>query len=266
MEQDHPVKFLFRTWSRSSAGVNTPRGFRSADQNRRYLTLAEASENFHKHSQQNSRVPTCFISTTDDPVRALKLAIEKAVNGEDEIHISIIRSRDYHYPAELANECGLRTCLYKTEFLFLWEIEDADIVHVVSLASLVDNRLLDIFKVLDPDYWDDEGEDPLPPQREIREQIKENNKEAWTSGKKDTWPERSGRFVASIAKCFEDGAPHRAIASLIWQHGTHFEPPNYKRDWLDVRVRDAIEKALSRNVRSAWCDEFCGELAGVDEE
>jgi hypothetical protein len=74
----------------------------------------------------------------------------------------------------------------------------------------------------------------------------------------------SGRYVAAIAKCFGDQAPLRAIASLIWERGTHFEPDNYFDDGLDVRVRNAIQKSLEDGPGYCAYDEWCGEL-GEDQ-
>jgi hypothetical protein len=180
---------------------------------------------------------------------------------ENDIHISIIRSNKYLCGEGLATVFGYKNeSLFKTEFLFLWEIEATEILHVVSLETLQRSNLLNKFKVLDPEYW---GRDTLPSLAKIRDEICDNNEEAWWGGDKDTWPERSGRYVAAIAKCFGNGAPHRAIASLIWDRGTHFEPENYE-DWgLDLRVKDAIKNALDRQGRSCWHDKWCGELADI---
>jgi hypothetical protein len=254
MEQEYPYRFLFRAWSRSSAGTNSLRGFRSGDRHIRNLTDVEKEEHFSNHADQSNRVPTCFISTTSDLIRAMKIAIEKDVQGEEDVHISFIQSNDCVSAEALADEFGLRSWLFKTEFLFPWEIEANEIVHVVSLATLIENQLLDRFKVL--------NDASLPPLQELREQICENNEKAWNKNR-NTWPERSGRYVAKIAKCFGAGAPHRAIASLIWEHGTHFVPWNYEEDGLDERVRDAIKGALGKNVKSCGFDGWCGELADI---
>jgi len=270
MEPESPIRLLFRTWSSSSAGANSRRGFLSGDQNRREIGLFEIAKIFENHSNLQNRIPTCFISTTEDPIRALKYAIDLAVQGASGIHIAIIRSNEYRCGKEVAAEVsrvlfGINESLYKTEFLFLFEIAPADIIHVVSLDTLVGNGLLNKFKVLDPTTWVDEDEDNTPHQlpqlSEIRRQIHENNENAWRNANEKTWPERSGRYVADIAKCF--GASHRAIASLIWEHGTHFTPANYEYDELDLRVRHAIQKSLDKNARSCWCDEWCGKLANM---
>jgi hypothetical protein len=260
MAPESPFRILFRTWSSSSAGTNSGQGHRSGDKNRREIDPFEMAEHFENHSNRDNRVPTCFISTTDDPVRALKYAIDLQ-GEEDDIHISIIRSNKYICGEVLATLFDHENeALFKTEFLFLWEIEAAEILHVVSLETLERGNLLNKFKVLDPKYW--EG-DTLPPLSTIRDEIRNNNEEAWWKGDRNTWPERSGRYVAAIAKCFGNGAPRRAIASLIWDRGTHFEPESYE-DWgLGLRVRDAIQRVLDKQGRSCWHDEWCGELAIV---
>jgi len=266
MEPESPFRLLFRTWSSSSAGANSRRGFLSGDQNRREIGLFEKAKIFDNHSDLHNRIPTCFISTTEDPIRALKYAIDLAVQGLSGIHIAIIRSNEYRCGKEVAAEVSsvlfdINESLYKTEFLFLFEIAPADIIHVVSLETLEGNGLLNKLKVLDPTTWVDEE---LPRISTIRRQIHENNEGAWRNANEKTWQERSGRYVAAIAKCFGAGAPHRAIASLIWEHGTHFTPANYEYDGLDLRVRNAIQKSLDKNARSCWCDEWCGELANME--
>jgi hypothetical protein len=260
MAPESPFRILFRTWSSSSAGRNSRRGFRSGYKNRRNIGLLEMAEHFENHSNLDNRVPTCFISTTDDPVRALKYAIDLQGRDDDNIHISIIRSNNYLYGEELAtlSGCGNEP-LFKTEFLFLWEIEATEILHVVSLETLERSNLLIKFKVLDPVCWE---EGTLPPLWRIREEIYNNNEKAW-DGNSKTWPERSGRYVAAIAKCFGNGAPRRAIASLIWDRGTHFRPYDYEVGGLDLRVRDAIRRVLDKEGYSCWHDEWCGELASA---
>ena len=259
--RNSPYRILFRTWSSSSAGTNSRRGHRSGDKNEREIKDWEIAEHFKNHCDMDNRVPTCFISTTDDPVRALKYAIDLHCMDENDIHISIIRSNKYHWGEDLAAafEYGNESLL-KTEFLFLWEIEATEILYVVSLETLQRSNLLNKFKVLDPEYW---GRDMLPSLGEMRDEICGNNEEAWWRGDKDTWPERSGRYVAAIAKCFGNGAPHRAIASLIWDRGTHFKPKNYE-DWgFDLRVKNAIQNALDNQGRSCRYDKWCGELADI---
>jgi hypothetical protein len=65
---------------------------------------------------------------------------------------------------------------------------------------------------------------------------------------------------------FGDNVPLRAIASLIWDRGTHFEPDNYLEDKLHLRVRDAIEQVFGKNSRQCRYDEWCGELADDENE
>ncbi|CZR66439.1 uncharacterized protein PAC_16340 [Phialocephala subalpina] len=263
MAPDSPSRILFRTWSYSSAGTNSRRGFRSGDRNCRVIDDFELAEHFENHSNLNNRTPTCLISTTDDPVRALRYAINLQAQGEDDndVHISIIRSNRYVRGENFATLFDPENeRLFKTEFLFFWEIKPTEILHVVSLDTLVGNGLLNRFKVLDPEYW---VGGTLPLLWTVRNEICRNNEEAWSRGDRSTWPERSGRYVAAIAKCFGNGAPHRAIASLTWHHGTHFKPNNYENWGLDLRVRDAIQEVLDRNGNSRWYDQWCGELASV---
>ena len=81
-----------------------------------------------------------------------------------------------------------------------------------------------------------------------------------------TWTERSGRYVLAIAKLFGDNIPLRAIASLIWERGTHFEPKNYREDELRLRIRDAIEHILEKNPHQCEYDRWYGELADEEDE
>jgi len=254
-----PFRILFRTWSSSSAGTNSRQGCRSGDRNRN-IGEREVAEHFENHRNLDNRVPTCFISTTDDPVRALKIAIDLQGQGDVNIHISIIRSNNYLWGEALASLFSHRNrALFRTEFLFLWEIKATEILHVISLGALERSNLLSKFKVLDPEYW---GRDTLPSLLEIRQEICDNNKQAWDANSR-TWPERSGRYVAAIAKCFGNGAPQRAIASLIWDCGTHFEPDDYERRGLDLRIRDAIRRVLDQEGHSCGYDQWCGELASA---
>jgi hypothetical protein len=190
----------------------------------------------------------------------LKIAIDLQGQGDVNIHISIIRSNNYLSGEALASlfRHG-NEALFRTEFLFLWEIRATEILHVVSLRALERSNLLSKFKVLDPQYW---GRDTLPSLWEIRQEIRDNNEQAWDANRR-TWPERSGRYVAAIAKCFGNGAPQRAIASLIWHCGTHFKPGDYELGGLDLRVRDAIRRVLDHEGHSCRHDQWCGELASA---
>jgi hypothetical protein len=72
---------------------------------------------FNNHINLDNRNPTCFISTTGDPIRALSIAIKKSFCGEDDVHIAIIRSDKYLSGEAVAKKCfGLKPCLFKTEF------------------------------------------------------------------------------------------------------------------------------------------------------
>src|SRR5690242_12113165 len=102
MAPKSPFRMLFRTWSSSSAGTNSRLGFKSGGQYQRDIDLLAFAENFENHIDLNNRDPTFFISTTDDPIRALKYAIDLFIRCKEDIHISIIRSNGYLYAEELA--------------------------------------------------------------------------------------------------------------------------------------------------------------------
>lgn len=113
---------------------------------------------FNNHMNLDNRNPTCFISTTGDPIRALSIAIKKSFCGEDDVQIAIIRSDKY------LSGFGLKPCLFKTEFLFLWEFPAPEIMHVVSLHTLTRRGLYNRCPDLDPDCWVD-VEQALPSTR-----------------------------------------------------------------------------------------------------
>jgi hypothetical protein len=133
----------------------------------------------------------------------------------------------------------------------------------VSLDTLIRRGLFKRCPVLDPERWPN-VEQALPSLEELRQQIHENNGNAYKPI--HSWPERSGRYVLTIAKLFGDNVPLRAIASLIWDRGTHFEPDNYWEDGLQWRVRGAIEQIPEKNRRECAYDEWCGELADNEDE
>jgi hypothetical protein len=263
MVSDTPTRVLFRTWSSKSAGVNSRQGCLSGNQNQRNFTIDEMIQTFNNHRNLDNRNPTFFISTTDDPIRALSIAIKKDFCGEEDVQVAIIRSDAYILGEELASAFGLNSCLFQTEFLFLWEIKASEIMHVVPLKTLISRGLYKRCPVLDPSLWVD-VEQGLPSLPELRRQICENNEDAYEPIR--TWPERSGRYVLAIAKCFGDDVPLRAIASLIWGRGTHFEPDNYWDDELHLRVRDAIEQSLRKNRHHCAYDEWFDELADDEDE
>lgn len=198
MVSDTPTRILFRTWSSGSAGVNSRQGCLSGDQNQRNISAGEMIKTFNNHINLDNRNPTFFISTTDDPIRALSIAIKKSFCGEEDVQIAIIRSLKYVSGKAVAKKCfGLKACLFKTEFLFLWEIAASETMHVVSLHTLTRRGLYNRCPVLDPDCWPD-VERALPSLDELRQQIQENNAKAYNPIR--TWPERSGRYVLAIAK------------------------------------------------------------------
>jgi len=263
MASDTPARILFRTWSSESAGVNSRQGCLSGDQDRRDVGVDEMISTFNNHRNLDNRSPTFFISTTDDPIRALSIAVTKGFHGEENVQIAIIRSDNYMLGEEFGLAFGFKSCLFKTEFLFLWEIKATEIMHVVSLNALISRGLFKIFPVLDPECWPD-VEQALPSLEGLRQQIHENNENAYKPI--HSWPERSGRYVLAIAKLFGDNVPLCAIASLIWDRGTHFEPDNYWEDGLQWRVRGAIERILEMDRRKRTYDEWCGELANDEDE
>jgi hypothetical protein len=125
----------------------------------------------------------------------LKYAIDLAVQGASGIHISVVRSNEYLCGKEVAAEVSsvlfsINESLFKTEFLFLFEIAPADILHVVSFETLVRNGLLNKLKVLDPTTWVDEYEDDtlqqLPRLSAIRQQTHKNNEDAWRNANEKT--------------------------------------------------------------------------------
>lgn len=261
MASEQPPHILFRVWSSDSAGTNSAQGCRSGDQNRRPVNLYEKAQNFENHRKMDNLIPTCFISTTDDPIRALRYAIDLDFKGKSSVQIGVIRSNRYTPAEDFAALIGQRSSLFNTEFLFEWEIKRTEILHVVPLETLVRNGLYKKCRVLDPDTWPD-VDAALPPLRELRLQMYNNNEQAWRGG--NTWPERSGNYVAAIAICFGCDAPLHAITSLIWERGTHFVPENYWDDELKLRIRDAIQARLAGVARYCPGDEWCGELAELD--
>jgi len=69
----HMVQFISRRkFSR--------RGFLSGDQNRREMVSLRLPKS-SRTTATAKQIPTCFISTTEDPIRALKYTIDLAVQG-----------------------------------------------------------------------------------------------------------------------------------------------------------------------------------------
>jgi hypothetical protein len=195
----------------------------------------------------------------------LSIAINKMHRGEKNVQIAIIRTANYLPGEELAGAARLNPCLYKTEFLFLWEIKTAEIMTVVSLATLIRRGLYQRCRTLNPDTWiGGNEENALPPLPDLRSNIFESNEKAWKGG--ETWPERSGRYVLAIVECFGDNVPLRALASLLWEHRTHFEPENYWTHRLNWRVRDAIERGVEDHGTQCAHDAWCGDLADDEDE
>lgn len=59
---------------------------------------------------------------------------------------------------EFTGTLGLKSCLIKTEFLSLWDVEHTEVMHVVSLKTLVRRRLYYKCDVVNPNNWPNEAE------------------------------------------------------------------------------------------------------------
>jgi hypothetical protein len=137
---------LFRCWSSKSAG-----GLRSGKSrigvSQHNLTAAELLQESQKHSNLHSDIPTAFVSTTSNFLRALHIAYHKIHNGEDarQIRIAFLTSRTDAqtkiYPArDLAIKSGSseeEADNFVNEYLFLWNVPDDNVVHVVSVDLVI---------------------------------------------------------------------------------------------------------------------------------
>jgi len=104
---------------------------------------------FELHRFLSNRIPTALVSTTKDIVRALKGAYDAHyIKDEDmeDVYLTIIsipspgseRPADLrvHSAVQLARAMGLdeeSQRLFKDEYLFVWEIPQRYVVHMVSL-------------------------------------------------------------------------------------------------------------------------------------
>ncbi|KAH0360785.1 hypothetical protein KCU65_g9176, partial [Aureobasidium melanogenum] len=137
---------LYRCWSTKSASDSRSgkvrRGVRPHD-----FTQAELLQEFQQHRNLYSRTPTAFVSTTSNFLRALHIAYKKMWLGEDKQDIMIAfftnktDAQTRIYPAkDFAIESGSseeEANQFKNEYIFLWEVPDDNVIHVVSLDLVI---------------------------------------------------------------------------------------------------------------------------------
>lgn len=156
-------RFVYRAFHKDSAGINSGDGFRSLLQGGWAMEDEDPSNIYISIQQHFDRVlnPSPWISTTNDLLRAIKIAADWLNDGKDDITIAVIDveacencefySGDY-LALSYTNE---NSAVHKTEFLFRWEIPGQAIVACVPLLTLVGRGLW----VLVPEvnrgkYWD----------------------------------------------------------------------------------------------------------------
>lgn len=140
-------KSFSRFWSRYSAGgLVCGKGLGQ----RKELSFGERKQEFnerHKHRFQDEPEPTTLVSVSDKLSRTLSGALHEHNEGEraEDIWIALIYVPSAEGPAIYHSAMDLvspqEKSMFKSEYVFDWEISDEYINHVVSLRTLLDRGI-----------------------------------------------------------------------------------------------------------------------------
>lgn len=228
---------LFRCWSPKSAG-----GLRSGKSHtgvrQHNFTAAELLQESQKHSNLHSNIPTAFVSTTSNFLRALHIAYHKIHDGEDaqQIKIAFLTSRTDAqtkvYPArDLAIKSGSseeEADNFVNEYLFLWDVPDDNVIHVVSM-DLVIRRGFALPRI--------HTGHPFPSLSDLRR--------AFVDRRDHLAPFERGYSCASDACMFGLRAPFHEIASQMsrWVRGRAYSAKGWRI--VDQAIEEAIQDRMT---------------------
>ncbi len=195
-------KSFSRFWSRCSAGGLVCGKVLGQ---RKELSFGERKQEFnerHKHRFQDEPEPTTLVSVSDKLSRTLSGALhEHNVEGEraEDIWIALIYVPSAEGPALYHSAVDLvspqEKSIFKSEYVFDWEISNEYIDHVVSLRTLLDRGI--------GQYINLEIANTFALQQDMKRRTKLLEEF------------EIGLYFAAIARCFGARAPIQEIASQL---------------------------------------------------
>ncbi|KAK0110991.1 hypothetical protein ONS95_001372 [Cadophora gregata] len=213
-------KFFSRFWSHSSAGgLVCGKGLA----HRRELSFKERYQEFndhHKHKDEPE--PTALVSVSDKLSRTISGALRRCKHREEraeDVWIALIYVPHSEVPAPYHSAADLvwpeDKDLFRSEYLFDWEINEEYVAHVVSLRVLLDRGI--------ERYIDLEADDTSSLEQGM-----------W-DGTKNLGNFDRGLYFAAIGRCFGARAPVQYFAGQLCV--------NSGRN-CSALVRDGIETSI----------------------
>lgn len=230
------LQFLYRAFhAEYSSGVNSASGFyagveKSSRRSRQRQTVA-------RHLDRHNTIPTPWISTSSDLLRAIKRAVQLAErHGSNGVSIAVIDLEEcddceFYNAADLADTLDIETNHWnEEEYLFRWAIPGDAIVSCLSLETLDDRGLYDVV--------------PELLTRGTVEMWKRRIMENWLEDRPARYSKEVGRMAARVAFLFGDGV-HTVNIGL--------EAAEWWEESVGRDVKRSFYRALERGTDDPEC-------------
>lgn len=158
--QAAPPQFVFRAFHSGSGSKYSSGGFRSTLDGTSPNGYGSIRKSLIRHFDKRNRVPTPWISATDDLLRALNIACNWQHEGKEGISIAVISTRfsgrsEVHSAQALSVKHKLKLSdhtdpvLRKTEWLFRFEVPKEAVKPCLPLQTLLSQGLYRVVPALD---------------------------------------------------------------------------------------------------------------------
>lgn len=239
-------QFVFRAFHSGSGSKYSSGGFRSTLNGTRLNGDDPICKSLLRHFDKSNRVPTPWISATDDLLRALNIACNWQHEGKEGVSIAVISTRfsgrgGVHSAEALSEKYNLQDSdhidpvLRRTEWLFRFEVPKEAVKPCLPLQRLLSQGLYRVVPALDvgSQQW---GGGPVSLD-EMRVAVKESVLQR--SGRGQFTDE--GRTAGEVALLFGRGEHRKLIVRQVlgWRIGLEdFEVKYVKRAIQSVLVRE----------------------------
>lgn len=231
-------QFVYRAFHRDCSGTNSRYGFKSGrSRNEPWLDDWKTLE---QHFELSNRYPTPWISTTDDLLRAITIAIRHHESGKRDVRIAVInveacQGQELYLASDLASENEIDILpWHDNEYLFRWQIPRRAIVACLFFQTLLDRGLYDLVPELCPDEEDVSVD-------ELRGTIQEE----WLENRPRRWHlQEVGRKAAELALIFGYGEHVEYIAEEV-------------AEWWEPEVGNIIINTLEQEISNREEDPKC---------
>lgn len=146
MSSPEPPDYLYRSYSRDSD--RQLRSGRCMTEGMKGLTNPELLNDFRRHLDSSNERPTALVSTTSSLQRAVLIALQLSQGHRAcDVHLVILSSIEAKIHSGVSLALGLKAqgllwhnnpFLYESEWLFEWIIPYENVLHTISLQTLIE--------------------------------------------------------------------------------------------------------------------------------